>query len=101
MTAIFKMARFRVKPESVDACVRAITEFTEAVGRDEPDTLFYTAYQERDDPTAFVHVFGFRDEAAEALHRETDHVKRFVDVLYPETFDGVAFTDYKRVVTTE
>ena len=98
---IVKTARFQVKPDTVDACVRAITEFTHAVGANEPDTLFYTAYQEADDPTSFLHVFAFRDAAAEEHHRVTEHVKRFVDVLYPQTVDGVTFTDYRLVATTD
>ena len=66
----------------------------------EPGTLRYTALQQADDPTSFVNFMIFQDAAAEQQHRQSDAVKRFTAVLYPETVASVEFTDYSIVAST-
>lgn len=39
----------------------------------------------------------FDDDAAEDLHANSDAVKRFTEVLYPETVHGVTFARYTAV----
>lgn len=39
----------------------------------------------------------FRDAAAAERQRTSAAVKRFTDVLYPDTVDGVQFTDHQPV----
>jgi len=56
--------------------------------------VLYTSWRDVEDPNAFLHVMAFVDEAAEQAHRTSAAVQRFVEILYPETLDGVTFTDY-------
>jgi quinol monooxygenase YgiN len=98
--AIGKTASFQVRPETIEASLEAIAEFTREVGASEPDTLFYIALQDRVDPARFLHVFAFADERAEDHHRTTPWVKAFTDVLYPNTVDGVTFDDFALVAST-
>jgi len=97
---IYQTARFRVRPGSVDKCKAAIAEFVREVNAREPGTLLYTAWQDAEHPTNFLHYFIFQDEAARALHRDTEWVRRFTSILYPETQDGVEFQFYQLVATT-
>ena len=97
---IQKTARFKLRPESVEACVAAIAEFVGHVGRNAPGTLQYTAWQQADDPASFVHFMAFRDADAERRHASSEAVKRFTGILYPNTLDGVEFTDYNVVEPT-
>jgi hypothetical protein len=39
----------------------------------------------------------FDDDAAENLHTNSEAVKRFTGVLYPESVDGVTFEKYMAV----
>ena len=94
---VYGTARFSVKPEALDRCRSAIEEFVSYVRASEPGTKLYLSLQDRADPTRFLHLFGFEDEAAEHVHSNSDAVKRFTDVLYPETVDGVAFEKYTAV----
>jgi quinol monooxygenase YgiN len=98
---IFKTARFKVRSESVETCGQAITEFVAYIKDNEPGTHLYTALHEAEDTTSFMHYFIFEDAAAEETHRTSDAVKRFTSILYPETVDGVVFTDYVLVASTE
>jgi hypothetical protein len=55
----------------------------------------YLAWQKKDDPSYFVHFFIFEDEAAEIRHSQSEAVKRFESVYYPELVGGdVVFTDF-------
>ena len=84
-----------MKPESVEKVKRAIKEFVDYVKANEPGTHMYLAWQQTDDPTHFLHLFIFEDEAAQVRHGESDAVKRFEAVYGPElTDEAVDFTDY-------
>ncbi|MDX6659259.1 MAG: (4S)-4-hydroxy-5-phosphonooxypentane-2,3-dione isomerase [Solirubrobacteraceae bacterium] len=90
---IAKTAAFAVRPESLVRCEEVIREFVGGVAREEPGTRVYVSLREERDPTRFVHVMVFDDEAAEAAHRDAERTRRFTEALYPHTLEGVAFTD--------
>jgi len=59
----------------------------------------YLAWQEKNDPTRFLHLFIFADEAAQARHGKSAAVKQFESVYSPELVDGdVVFTDYEMIL---
>jgi quinol monooxygenase YgiN len=91
--AIAKTAAFAVRPESLARCEEVIRRFVDDVTSDEAGTRVYMSLRERRDPTHFVHVMVFEDEAAEAAHRDAERTHRFTAALYPHTLEGVAFTD--------
>ncbi len=99
---IHMTARFRVRAESRDKCEQAIAEFVEYVKKNEigKGTISYTALQEPDDPTSFLHYFVFEDEAARERHSNSDAVNKFISALYPETLAPVRFTEYSVVASS-
>lgn len=94
---IYMTARYKVRPQSLDKCKRAITEFVEYIREHEPGTQVYIAQQEILNPTSFLHTVVFENEAAMAIHRNSDAVERFVKTLYPETLAPVEFTEFNLV----
>jgi len=59
----------------------------------------YLAWQEKNDPTRFLHLFIFEDEAAQGRHGKSAAVKQFESVYSPELVDGdVVFTDYQMII---
>lgn len=97
---IYQTARYRVNPGAVDKVKAAIAEFVAYVTEHEPGTRIYTAWQQESDPTKFVHLFEFADEAAHRAHGTSDAVRQFEAIYGPELVNGpVVFTDYLVVAT--
>ena len=92
---IYQTAHYQVKPEAVDKVKAAIVEFIDYVGRNEPGSQMYAAWQQKDDPTRFVHLFEFADADAHRAHGSSPAVRRFEEVYQPDLASGpVVFTDY-------
>ena len=99
---IHKTARFQVRREGLERALAAIREFIAYVREHERGaTLRYESWQDKADPTTFVHLFTFRDAQAERNHSSSAAVKRFTKVLYPLCIEPVEFTDFTMVASTE
>ena len=97
---IYQTAHYQVHPAAVDRVTAAIATFVDHVARHEPGTVVYTAWQQASDPTRFVHLFEFADEAAHQAHGASDAVRAFEAVYQPELAAGpVVFTDYVLVAS--
>jgi quinol monooxygenase YgiN len=94
---IRQLARYQIKPEALGRCLDAIHDFVAYVRTNERGTLRYEVWQERSDPTRFVHLFIFRDAAASQIHSGSAEVNKFASILYPECLAPVEFIDYSEV----
>jgi len=97
---IFQTAHYRVEASAAEDVRAAIEAFVAYVAQNEPATKMYTAWEAVDDPTKFVHLFEFADEAAHQQHGRSDAVATFESVYTPVLVGGpVVFTDYTQVAT--
>lgn len=94
---IRQTARYAVEPGSVEAVLEAIRAFVDHVRANEPGTVTYRVWHEVDEPTRFVHLIEFEDEAARDRHASSEAVARFTGVLYPNSVEAVEFTTYEEV----
>jgi quinol monooxygenase YgiN len=94
---IRELARYEVRPESLDQCLAAIHEFVAYVRSSEPGALRYEVWQEAEHPTRFVHIFIWRDAEANRMHGESAAVKKFAGILYPNCLVPVEFIEYNQV----
>jgi quinol monooxygenase YgiN len=100
--AIYTIAEYQVRPSGIDKVKRAIEEFVRYVRANEPGTRMYVAWQQKDDPTRFLHFFIFDNEAAHKVHSGSEAVKRFEAAYGPELSAGnVVFTDYHLIATNQ
>jgi quinol monooxygenase YgiN len=96
--AIYQTGGYQVKPSAVEKVKKAIKEFVRYVQENEPGTKMYLAWQQKSDPTCFLHLFIFEDAAAQARHGRSEAVRCFESVYSPELVGGdVVFTDYEMV----
>ena len=99
---IFQTAHYAVRPEGVDDVKAAIVEFVDYVTQNEPGSHLYAAWQQADNPTHFVHLFIFDDEAAHEAHGQSAAVRQFEAVYQPYLSEGpVRFTDYVELATNQ
>jgi quinol monooxygenase YgiN len=92
---IYQTGGYQVNASAVNKVKKAIKEFVEHVKKDEPGTQMYLAWQEKNDPTRFLHLFIFADAEAARRHGESEAVKRFESVYSPDLVgEEVVFTDY-------
>lgn len=99
---VYTIAQYQVRQSGLQKVKRAIEEFVRCVQANEPGTRMYMAWQQKDDPTRFVHFFIFEDEAAHKVHSRSEAVKRFEAAYRPELVGAdVIFTDYHLVATNQ
>jgi quinol monooxygenase YgiN len=95
---IYQTGEYRVKPSAVNKVKQAIKEFVAYVQANEPGTHMYLAWQQKDDPTHFLHLFIFENAAAQTRHGESEAVRHFESVYSPELVGGdVVFTNYELI----
>ena len=92
-----ELARYEVRPESLEECLAAIHEFVAYVRANESGALRYEVWQEAEHPTRFVHIFVWRDAQANRIHGESGAVKKFAGILYPNCLAPVEFIEYRQV----
>jgi len=92
---IYQTGGYQVKPSGINKVKQAIKEFVGYVQKNEPGTHMYLAWQQTDDPTRFLHLFIFEDEAAQVRHGQSEAVRDFESIYTPELVgEEVTFTDY-------
>ena len=79
---IFITAKFRVLPEHADRWPQIAEEFTAAT-RAEPGCLWFDWSRSVADPTEYVLVEAFRDDAAGAAHVQSEHFRTAQRTLPP------------------
>src|SRR5690242_19679742 len=95
---LFQTGAYQVKASGVTKVKKAIAEFVKYVQEHEAGSEMYLAWQQKDDPTRFIHLFIFKDEAAQQRHGASDAVRRFEAAYTPELVGGgVVFTDYNMI----
>ena len=94
---IHELARYEVRPESLETCLAAIHEFVAYVRANEPGALRYEVWQDAEHHTRFVHIFVWKDEQANRMHGESAAVKKFAGILYPNCLAPVEFIEYRQV----
>jgi quinol monooxygenase YgiN len=95
----YTMAKYTVKPETVQAVKRALAEFADEVRKHEPRT-FYVVFREAGQHT-FVHWMRFENEAAERRHAQARYSKRFAHKLLPTFVGKAVFSEFQLFATTK
>ena len=99
--AIYMTAQWKCHPGAEARVEAALRQFVATIKEKEPGTRVYTALQEVEDVTSFMTYFIFEDETARDVHRSTEWVKKFTDVIYPQNEEQVTFTQYQLIASTE
>lgn len=74
---------FEAERGSLDNVKTIIRDFIRGITKNEPGTIFYRSFQEKENPARFIHVMSFEDEKAQDIHRNSSYCREFVSKLYP------------------
>ncbi|MCZ9883649.1 putative quinol monooxygenase [Arthrobacter sp. B2a2-09] len=97
---ICQTASYQVEADAVERVKAAVEVFVDYVRANEPGTRLYSAWQDSEDPTKFVHLFIFEDEKAHEAHGKSAEVAAFEAVYRPVLTAGpVVFKDYAMVAS--
>ncbi len=94
---ISKMAIYTIKKNKVKSVAGAMKELIDEVHEKEPGTITYLIFQKKNKPHEFVHFMVFKNKHAEKLHKKTKHMKRFLDIVYPNSLREPVFIDLNKV----
>ncbi|MCZ6503014.1 MAG: putative quinol monooxygenase [Gammaproteobacteria bacterium] len=87
------IARMKVKEGKEQEFIELVTELTEKVLANEPDTKIYQFYRLRDVERSFAVIESFTSEAAEKAHLETPYFNDIVPGI-TECLDGTYTREY-------
>ena len=95
---IYRIGRYSVRPEGIASCHQVIQRTVALVKAEEPTTLLYLGLQNAEEPTQFVHVSAYTDEAAMQRHIQGETMLQdFRTNLFPFIADPPLFTHYALV----
>ena len=96
-TTITKIVRYRVKKKKLPKLKTSIAKFVDDIKRNESGVTLYEVFQEKDDPTTFVHVMVFKDKTAEKIHAKSAHLQKWIKTLQSLCKEEPELTDLKLV----
>jgi len=85
---IFMCARFQAKEEKLDELRSRLLQMVEFTSQEE-GCLFYNLHIDRNDPTVFYFLEGWKNSAALAFHDLTPYVQAIIQDAPELTTDGI------------
>ena len=95
----YTMAKYTVRPETVNEVKKAIAEFVAEVREHEPRTLCVVFREEGQH--SFVHWMLFQDQAAEHRHGQARYNQRFAQKLMPNFVGKPSFSEFRLFAATK
>lgn len=86
------MVQYKVKKKKLAKVKDALSEYVDAVKKNEPGTIEYKVFQDDDDSSSFVHLMSFADKNAEKMHEKTEHLKKLKKILVPISKGKAVYT---------
>ena len=81
-------ARFQAKEEKLDELRSRLLQMVEFTSQEE-GCLFYNLHIDRNDPTVFYFLEGWKNSAALAFHDQTPYVQAIIQDALELTIDGI------------
>ena len=75
--------QYKLKKKKLAKAKDALSEYVDAVKKNEPGTIEYKVFQDADDSSSFVHLMSFVDKNAKKAHEKTEHLKKLKKILVP------------------
>ena len=97
--SIYITAQYQVRQNKVNDTKDSIRQLVKHVKAHEPLTTIYVAQQQIINPSKFMHILRFEDEAALKIHQSSPASAQFVQTVYPQTLNPIEFMEYNLIAT--
>ena len=77
------IVQYKVKKKKLAKVKDVLSEYVDAVKKNEPGTIDYKVFQDEDDSASFIHIMSFVDKNAKKTHEKTEHLKKLKKILVP------------------
>ena len=94
------IVQYKVKKKKLAKVKDALSEYQEAVKKNEPGTTQYKVFREGKDSTSFIHLMSFVDKNAKKTHERTEHLKKLKKILVPISKGKAVYTTLVEIVPT-
>ncbi|MBS1123556.1 MAG: hypothetical protein H6Q90_5784 [Deltaproteobacteria bacterium] len=98
--AVFKIARYDVRPDAGAQAERAMHEFATYVRKELADSS-WTTYRDPHAPTHYVSLLRAETPAADARHRDAPGTQAFLAALEPLLEGKLELTEYELVTSSD
>ncbi|MGI0007597.1 MAG: putative quinol monooxygenase [Nitrosotalea sp.] len=92
MEQITILVRYKIKKKKLDKATSVILEYVETIKKNESGTIEYKVFQDKNNPTLFIHVMSFVDKAAQKTHEKSEHLKKLKKILIPISKGKAVYT---------
>ncbi len=89
--------QYKVKKKKLTKAKDALSEYVDAVKKNESGTIEYKVFQDDDDSSSFVHIMSFADKNAKKTHEKTEHLKKLKKILVPISKGKAVYTTLTEV----
>jgi len=86
------MVQYKVKKKKLAKAKDALSEYVDAVKKNESGTIEYKVFHDDDDSSSFVHLMSFVDKNAQKTHEKTEHLKKLKKILVPISKGKAVYT---------
>ena len=93
--------QYKVKKKKLAKVKDVLSEYMDAVKKNEPGTIEYKVFQDEDDSASFVHMMSFVDKNAKKTHEKTEHLKKLKKILVPMSKGKAVYTTLTEVNFTK
>ncbi len=89
--------QYKLKKKKLAKAKDALSEYVDAVKKNEPGTIEYKVFQDADDSSSLVHLMSFVDKNAKKAHEKTAHLKKLKKILVPISKGEAVYTTLAEV----
>ena len=97
MEHITVIVQYKVKKKKLSKVNDVLSEYVDAVKKNEPGTIEYKVFRDDDDSSSLVHLMSFVDKNAKKTHEKAEHLKKLKKILIPISKGKAVYTTLMEV----
>lgn len=97
LNTIHMTVQYKIKKKKLAKAIDALSEYMGSVKQNEPGTIEYNVFQDKDDISSIIHLMSFVDKNAKKVHEKSEHLKKLKKVLVPISKGKAIYTTMTKI----